>query len=83
MKQRFKRLPATQANRQCSKCGCTDENACVDPKTHQACAWVSDTLCSACASPETRAHFRLPLRADPRFSPAENAKRLSLEWRPA
>lgn len=27
----------------CSKCGCTDERACIG-----GCAWVAERLCSSC-----------------------------------
>jgi hypothetical protein len=32
--------------RRCRVCGCTDEQPCVG-----GCTWVSDDLCSACATP--------------------------------
>ncbi len=40
-------LPGT-----CSKCGCTDDNACEG-----GCAWADDeqTLCTACADPDEEA----------------------------
>src|SRR5580692_9489833 len=55
----------------CEGCGCTDERACHDPATGEACAWivaepdVSRALCSVCArilvsvSAETRRAFRI------------------------
>lgn len=33
--------------RKCRKCGCTDNNACID-EHGQACYWVDENLCSAC-----------------------------------
>lgn len=35
----------------CRGCGCTDDNACLDPATGEACHWIAPNLCSACASP--------------------------------
>jgi len=34
--------------RRCRVCGCTDMNACWDPKVNHPCYWVEDDLCSAC-----------------------------------
>jgi hypothetical protein len=36
------------AERQCRKCGCTENNACVT--AHGNCHWVSPDLCSECAA---------------------------------
>lgn len=36
--------------RECRVCGCTEENACLEPEVG-ACVWVEDDLCSACADP--------------------------------
>ncbi len=37
--------------RRCIRCGCTDDNACVDPVTGVPCHWISldPPVCSACA----------------------------------
>ena len=32
----------------CRVCGCTNMNACWDPKVNHPCYWVEDDLCSAC-----------------------------------
>lgn len=34
--------------RECRICGCTQEKACRDDRTGQACHWVAEDLCSAC-----------------------------------
>ena len=34
--------------RRCRVCGCTDNNACLDPNSQEVCHWVSDDLCSVC-----------------------------------
>jgi hypothetical protein len=34
--------------RACRVCGCTNTNACVNPKTGIACHWVAQDLCSMC-----------------------------------
>lgn len=34
--------------RQCRKCGCTDNNACIDAYGNP-CFWVEQDLCSECA----------------------------------
>jgi hypothetical protein len=36
------------AVRTCRVCGCTDNRACVDAATGDACYWVDKDLCSAC-----------------------------------
>ena len=36
----------------CYRCGCTDDNACLDPETKLPCSWVNEAevlLCSVCA----------------------------------
>lgn len=37
-------------DRKCKYCGCTDEDCrqCIE-RTGQACHWISDDVCSACA----------------------------------
>ena len=32
----------------CRVCGCTDDNACIEPDGFPCC-WVEQDLCSACA----------------------------------
>lgn len=34
--------------RTCIHCGCTDDDACVDPVSGLSCSWVSEDECSAC-----------------------------------
>lgn len=34
--------------RRCRRCGCTEDNACVDPGMDFACSWVGPDLCSGC-----------------------------------
>jgi hypothetical protein len=36
----------------CRVCGCTEENACIDPDTGEPCYWVEPDLCSVCAEKE-------------------------------
>jgi len=36
----------------CRVCGCTDEDACMNPITGCPCFWVEEDLCSACAAGE-------------------------------
>ena len=36
----------------CRSCGCTDDNACWDPKAGHPCYWVEADLCSACVGRE-------------------------------
>jgi hypothetical protein len=35
----------------CIGCGCSDRDACLDPRTGHGCHWVSEDppVCSACA----------------------------------
>lgn len=42
----------------CRVCGCTDRDCsgCI-ARTGQACSWVEDDLCSACAPPQTMAQL--------------------------
>ena len=35
----------------CKKCGCTDEDACLNADGY-TCAWVEEDLCSFCAYPK-------------------------------
>ncbi len=37
--------------RACRVCGCTNDRACIDPRTGQPCYWVRPFLCSACKQP--------------------------------
>ena len=32
----------------CRICGCTDDDACLDPETGELCYWVEEDLCSVC-----------------------------------
>jgi len=44
--------PNPAALRVCEGCGCTDDDACLDPETGEACYWVEaydGDLCSVCA----------------------------------
>jgi hypothetical protein len=39
--------------RTCAGCGCTDNNACIDPETGEPCAWaegVDIDICTRCAA---------------------------------
>lgn len=47
--------------RRCRVCGCTDDRACIDAATGEACHWAEPGLCSACAMP--RAEIRRRARA--------------------
>jgi hypothetical protein len=45
----------------CRRCGCTEDNACLDPRTHEPCCWqeldterADGSLCSACHRKEVR-----------------------------
>jgi len=38
--------------RRCRVCGCSEDNACIDPDTGEPCYWVEPDLCSACATGE-------------------------------
>lgn len=37
------------APRACRVCGCTDDAACIEAISGDACCWVADDLCSVCA----------------------------------
>ena len=37
-------------DKQCRLCGCTDDNACLEPETGETCHWVEPDLCSACSA---------------------------------
>lgn len=39
---------AEKAVRKCRVCGCTENNACIDPETGWPCHWIEEDLCSAC-----------------------------------
>lgn len=32
----------------CRRCGCSQNNACVNHESGESCSWVSDRLCSEC-----------------------------------
>ena len=52
--------PNPAALRICEGCGCTDDKACLDPETGEACHWVEaydGDLCRVCA----RILFELPM----------------------
>jgi hypothetical protein len=42
----------------CERCGCTELDACVDPKTGAACAWARPGLCTACLTKEEEKPLR-------------------------
>lgn len=49
--------PNPLAPRICEGCGCTDEDACLDPETGAACYWVEGVdidICSCCAAIASR-----------------------------
>jgi len=37
-----------EAPRLCQACGCSENDACLDPTTGQGCRWVGPEQCSAC-----------------------------------
>ena len=39
----------------CRLCGCTDDNACIEPALYGGgtCCWIEPDLCSACAREES------------------------------
>lgn len=51
--------------RSCIVCGCTDDNACVDPVTDEPCHWVAPRLCSACRAKVDQALHPWPDPAAP------------------
>lgn len=34
--------------RRCDRCGCTEDNACLDTTTGRPCSWAGPSLCSGC-----------------------------------
>lgn len=40
--------------RRCRGCGCTENNACVDPRFDVPCSWIERDLCSACVGRRQR-----------------------------
>lgn len=34
--------------KECRYCGCTNLDACIDPKTGETCHWIHDDVCSRC-----------------------------------
>ena len=41
------------APRLCVTCGCSDRDPCVDPATHNGCAWASEDLCTSCTGKDS------------------------------
>jgi hypothetical protein len=52
----------------CRFCGCTEERACFDLRTGEACWWVAPNLCSFCLA---SAQVQLVLAAELAHSLAE------------
>lgn len=42
--------------RTCRFCGCTDDNACVDPFTGEPCSWAEYDLCTSCVGEYNTGH---------------------------